>query len=127
MGKKDGRIGEVGVSTCGEKMTIVRYGGRRDIDVQFQDGTIVEHKRYDAFKTGKVKNPYFPIVYGVGYFGIGDFKSKETGKPTKCYNTWVTMHARCYDPKCQEKYPTYKGCRVCKEWNNYQEFAKWDN
>ena len=37
------------------------------------------------------------------------------------------MHKRCYDPKYQEKHQTYKGCTVCQLWNNYQEFAKWDN
>ena len=79
-------------------------------------------------KKGQIKNPMSPNVYGVGYFGIGEFKSKdENGKTTKCYETWQGMHERCYDSKCQEKHPTYKGCKVCKEWNNYQEFAKWDN
>ena len=35
------------------------------------------------------------------------------------------MLQRCYDPKFHEKYPTYKGCRVCKEWWNFQVFAEW--
>jgi hypothetical protein len=35
------------------------------------------------------------------------------------------MHRRCYDPKYHEKHPTYKNCKVCKEWNDYQEFAEW--
>ena len=128
MGKKDDMLNKVGYNNNGERMTIVRYGGARDIDVQFDDGTIVEHKRYSHFKTGSIKNPMTPSVYGVGYFGIGEFKSiDENGKQTKCYNTWKGMHERCYDPKYQEKHQTYKGCTVCQLWNNYQEFAKWDN
>ena len=128
MGKKDGRLNEIGVSSQGEKMTIVRYGGVRDIDIQFEDGTIVEHKRYDNFLKGNIKNPYFPTIYGFGCIGIGDFKSKdENGKNTKCYETWFGMYQRCYDPKYHKKFPTYKNCKVCQLWNNYQEFAKWDN
>lgn len=126
MGKKIDRTGEVGVSTYGEKMTIVRYGGRCDIDVQFEDGTIVEHKQYNDFKNGKVKNPFFPSVYGFGFIGVGDYKACDgNGKHTKCYETWQNMYQRCYYHKWQEKHPSYKGCKVCKEWNNYQAFAKW--
>ena len=107
-------------------MTIVRYGNKNDIDVQFDDGTIVEHKRYGNFKRGNIKNPMTPILYGVGYFGIGEFKSRdENGKQTKCYKAWESMLQRCYDPKYQEKYPTYKGCTVDKRWHNFQNFAEW--
>lgn len=128
MSKIKDRTGEFGFNNNGERMTIVRYGGRRDIDVQFDDGTIVEHKQYCNFKKREIKNPMFPSVYGVGFVGIGDFKTcDENGKSTKCHKTWEDMHRRCYDPKCQEKHPSYKGCKVCKEWNNYQEFTKWDN
>ena len=122
------RTGEFGFSSQGEKMTIVRYGGARDIDVQFEDGVILEHREYGNFKKGNIKNPFFPSVYGVGFMGIGDYKScDENGKHTKCYDTWNDIHRRCYDPKWHKKQPTYKNCKVCQLWNNYQEFAKWDN
>ena len=128
MSKKDDMLNKVGYNNNGERMTIVRYGGARDIDVRFDDGAIVEHRYYSAFKRGLIKNPMRPIICGVGYFGIGEFKSRdENGKKTKCYYTWQGMHERCYSSKLHEKYPTYKDCTVCKEWNNYQEFAKWDN
>ena len=122
------RTGETRVNNDGEKMVIIKYGHWDDIDIQFEDGTIVEHREYGAFKAGRIKNPMTPIICGVGYFGIGEFKSiNENGKITKCYYTWRNMYQRCYDPKCQEKCQTYKGCTVCEEWHNYQEFVKWDN
>lgn len=128
MSKKLDRTGEVGYNNNGERMTIIRYGKDNDIDVQFDDGTILQHRRYGNFKTGNIRNPMFPSVYGVGFMGIGEFKSKdENGKTRKCYDTWNSMHTRCYSSKYHEKHPTYKNCKVCKEWNNYQEFAKWDN
>ena len=127
MGKpKIDRTGEVGYNNNGEKMIIVRCGDAKDISVQFDDGTIVEHRTYDEFKTGRIKNPFFPIVYGVGFIGVGKFKTcDKNGKKTKCYMTWLNMLMRCYDPKRQEKYPTYKGCTVCEEWWNFQNFAEW--
>ena len=126
MSKKIDRTNEIGYNNNGERMTIIRYGNWRDIDVQFADGTIVEHRNYGNFLKGNVKNPMTPSLFGVGFMGIGDFKSKdENGKNTKCHATWQDMHKRCYDPKFQEKHSTYKDCTVCKEWNNYQEFGKW--
>ena len=120
------RTGEVGVSTYGEKMVIVRYGGVMDIDVQFDDGTIVEHKQYGHFKVGKIENPMSPSVCGVGFIGKGKFKPfDENGKPTKCYMIWKSMLTRCYSSKYHETHPTYKGCRVCHSWHNFQVFAEW--
>ena len=127
MSKKDGRLGETRVNNNGEEMRIVRYGGVNDIDVQFvKDGTIIEHKQYGHFKAGSISNPFSPTIYGVGCIGVGKFKSRdENGKHTKCYKVWQSMLQRCYDPKFQEKHPTYKGCTVCPEWHNFQVFAKW--
>lgn len=120
------RKGEVGYNNNGERMLIVRYGGRNDIDIQFDDGTIVEHRNYGNFLKGQIKNPMTPSVCGIGCMGIGKIKSRdENGKPTKCYSAWEHMHRRCYDPKCQEKQPSYKNCKVCEEWNNYQNYASW--
>ena len=128
MAEKKDRTNEIGYNNNGERMTIVRYGNKNDIDIQFDDGTIVEHSVYCNFKKGSIKNPMTPNVYGVGFIGVGDYKScDENGKDTKCYDTWRSMHMRCYDHKYQDKHSTYKDCTVCKEWNNYQEFAKWDN
>ena len=51
------RIGETNINNQGLKMTIIKYRGSKDIDVQFEDGTIVEHKQYDGFLKGKIANP----------------------------------------------------------------------
>ena len=36
----------------------------------------------------------------------------------QCYSVVMTQ-------KYHEKYPTYKGCSVCEEWWNFQNFAEW--
>lgn len=54
-------INETRTSNSGQKMTIIRYKSSCDIDVQFEDGTIVRHKAYKGFLKGEIANPnYFP-------------------------------------------------------------------
>ena len=48
------RLGETRMMNCGMKATIIRYGNNTDIDVCFEDGTIVEHKTYNAFEKGRI-------------------------------------------------------------------------
>lgn len=35
------------------------------------------------------------------------------------------MFARCYDEKQLNKRPSYYEVTICKEWHNFQNFAKW--
>ena len=125
--KNDKVVGEVRYNNKGEEMKIIRYDNWYDIDIQFvKDGTIIEHKTYGNFKKGLIKHPYFPSVFGVGLIGKGKFKAyDENGKETKCHKVWRSMLERCYSSKFQEKNPSYKGCRVCEAWHNFQVFAEW--
>lgn len=47
-------IGKKGVATNGEKMEIINYRKYKDIDVRFEDGTIVKHKTVGSFKNGYI-------------------------------------------------------------------------
>lgn len=51
------RVGETRVMNCGMKATIIRYGKYSDIDIRFEDGKVVVHKKYDQFKKGEIANP----------------------------------------------------------------------
>ena len=59
---KNIRIGEQNRANNGQMMTIVAYKNASDIDIQFEDGLIVYHKDYWAFKDGRIKNPNKPTV-----------------------------------------------------------------
>lgn len=50
----ENRIGKVSKSNSGLNMTIIRYTSYRDIDIQFDDGTIVKHKDYGSFLRGEI-------------------------------------------------------------------------
>ena len=54
---KASRLGETSMMNCGMNATIIRYNNTRDIDVCFEDGTIIEHGVYGNFKEGTIANP----------------------------------------------------------------------
>jgi hypothetical protein len=49
--------GETLMMNCGKKATIIKYRTSHDIDVKFEDGTMVEHRSYHRFKTGSIGYP----------------------------------------------------------------------
>lgn len=51
------RIGLVALNKLGRKIKIIRYANSRDIDVQFEDGIIIEHRKFDDFKKGRIDHP----------------------------------------------------------------------
>jgi hypothetical protein len=55
--QKIDRTGETRIMNCGMKATIIAYRGATDIDVQFEDGTIVRNKNYHNFVNGGTINP----------------------------------------------------------------------
>lgn len=91
--KESSRLGEATTSNQGMGMTIIRYKDAHDIDVRFEDGTIVQHKTYVAFSHGGICNPNLPMFLGnravVNHIGetglsaegekitIADYKSKD--------------------------------------------------
>ena len=78
------------------------------------------------------------LVYGVGINDAGYVvKKTETtvyadGKQKRklvwmCpyHSRWKDMIKRCYSDKYQERYPTYQGCTVSKEWLTFSNFKAW--
>ena len=123
--EKTKRIGEKHVSTQGQRYEIVEYFNFKNCTIQFEDGTTFYNKRYDHVSRGKIKNPILPSIYGVGFLGIGEFKSYTKGETTHYYSIWKDMVERCYSTKQREKQPTYYNVTICNEWHNFQNFAKW--
>lgn len=117
------RTGEINYNTFGSKMIIKEYRNANDIDVYFPKyGWTKEHTKYSHFIIGDIKCVYEPRTYGVGYLGNGEYNFKDD---KKAYKTWCGMLERCYSERLQEKYTSYKGCEVCKEWYDLQTFAQW--
>lgn len=51
------RTGETVITKQGQISTIIRYKDNKEVDIKFEDGTIVTNKSYNDFKRGSVKNP----------------------------------------------------------------------
>ena len=124
MARKLNRIGESNISNEGCLMTIIESDGDRHIWVQFEDEyRYIVHTQYKHFKSGSVSNPYHKSVYGIGVRGVGEY-TNFTSNDIR-YREWSGMLRRCYSKEYLSKKPSYKGCEVCEEWKNYQNFAKW--
>lgn len=57
---------------------------------------------------------------------VAELKTKHGFSRNRLYRIWKNMKQRCYNPKAQ-KFENYggRGVRVCKEWNNYENFHSW--
>ena len=60
----ENRLGETRMMNCGMEATIIRYNGVHDIDVRFEDGTVVEHKSYSKFKKGGIAHQLISLNNG---------------------------------------------------------------
>lgn len=77
-------INKTNIVTNGQVMTIVKYRGCNDIDVQFEDNTIVKHKSYQSFLKGEIKNP--------NYNNELILKNNRTGKTNMANNGQVMTY-----------------------------------
>ncbi|PGE07853.1 hypothetical protein COM54_22085 [Bacillus toyonensis] len=68
--------------------------------------------------SGRVKNPYYSTVHGIGYLGSASKKGNES-----IYQRWLNMLYRCYDTK-NKQYHNYggNGVIVCDRWKSFEHF-----
>lgn len=119
------RIGEKHITNEGYNIEIIEYFNNKNITVEFLDGTTLKNICYNAIEKGQIKNPFHKSVVGIGFLGVGNFKTKINNKSEKYYCLWASMLKRCYDKEYHTKKPTYKDCSVDERWHNFQNFAKW--
>lgn len=62
-----------------------------------------------------------PLTFGKGLNDVSDVWNTCR----KAFSVWRSMLSRCYNPKYQEKEPSYIGCTVCDEWLRFSNFLKW--
>ena len=55
--KREERIGQEFISKGGDHCKIIEYRTATDIDIQFDNGTILKHKNYSFVSKGQFKNP----------------------------------------------------------------------
>lgn len=105
---------------------IIKYNSTNDVEIEFLSTGYKTSAHLSNIKKGSVKDPYFPVIYGVGYIGEGKYTSRIDGIQLISYKRWKEMLSRCYN-KSNSSYKNYgaEGVYVCDEWHNYQNYAKW--
>lgn len=123
---RDIKVGQVHTSNlCGDYEVIEVYNSRKT-KVRFLSTGFERTTSIVSIFTGKIKDPYHPQHYGVGYLGKGDYTSRASENVISfAYRSWTSMLKRVYSPKYLAKSPNYLGCSVCDEWLNYQNYAAW--
>lgn len=108
-------------------LKIIEYNNSSNVLIEFQDKIKFRNTvRWSNVIKGKVRNPYYPSVYGVGI--IGDkypISYDNGGKLYKEYDIWHAMLCRCFDNKLKDRCPTYKDVTCCDEWLLYENFYEW--
>ena len=121
MSKKDEILGIEKYNKYGSLMKIIKCINTNKILILFSDYNYTQWSCWNNFQKGTIKSPYCKTVFNIGYLGEGSYN--KTSFP-KIYSHWFAMLNRCYNV-CYTEQPTYINCEVCKEWHNFQNFAKW--
>lgn len=105
---------------------IVKYTDRNSVLVEFVNSGYRVSCKSQAAREGRITDRMSPTVLGVAMIGDGPYRNTINYKTTKEYKCWISMIYRCYD-KSSSNYHRYggRGVKVCDEWLNFQNFAKW--
>lgn len=104
------------------EIKVIDYANSKSVLVRFINTGFEIRSTWSNVKAGKVKDKLKSSVCGVGFIGVGSFKSHKNGRMTKEYMSWSAMIGRCYG---ESRRDAYKDCIVCEEWHNFQAFAEW--
>lgn len=102
---------------------IVEYSNNRKVLIKFVDSGYETFVQLSSITSGYVKDHTRPTECGVG---IVDVEGASVGRvPIPEYKLWCNMLKRCYNPKTQEKCPTYKSCQVSENFKTFSKFKAW--
>ena len=117
-------VGKVCKSLNSGDFKILKYNDSKDVEIQFINTGFETTVQLGDIKSGSIKDPYLPSVYGVGILGT-KYPSTINGVLTKEYILWKHMLQRCYSTTLKKKQPTYDGCEVSDNFKSYEYFYEW--
>ena len=117
-------VGQIFTNKYGEYQ-VTEYLNYKNVKIKWLYHNIEIWARGGDIIRGEVKNPLFPIVYGVGYTGIGPFIPYPNNKISKARVCWGSMLQRCYYEKMRGSWQSYADVTVNEHWHNFQNFAEW--
>ena len=119
-------VGKVCKSLNSGDFKILKYNDSKNVEIQFLKTGYETTVQLVSIRSGKVKDPYVPSVYGIGVLGT-KYQASINGVQTKEYALWTGMLERCYSDALKERRPTYEGCEVSENFKHYEYFYEWCN
>ena len=119
-------VGKILKSKNSGDFKVLKYDDSKNVEIQFVTTGFEVTATLGNIKSGEVKDPYTPSVYGVGVLGA-KYLSTINGVQTKEYKLWKNMLERCYSDALKKKNPTYEGCEVSENFKSYEYFYEWCN
>ena len=117
-------VGKVCKSLNSGDFKILKYNDARNVEVQFLKTGYEATVELTTIKSGGIKDPHSPSVYGIGITGT-KYPPTIDGVKTKEYKLWKDVLRRCYSDGFRKKNPTYKGCEVSDKFKSYEYFYEW--
>ena len=117
-------VGKVCKSLNSGDFKVLKYNNSANVEIQFLNTGFEMVVQLTNIKSGSIKDPYSPSVYGVGVLGT-KYPISEGGRNTKEYTLWNNMLKRCYSDALKKKRPTYEGCEVSDNFKSYEYFYEW--
>lgn len=105
-------------------LEVLSYESKHKVLVRFIETGHVKFTQSANVMNGKVKDPYYKNIFGVGCVGMSN-TSNPDGSIKKSYHSWRGILRRCYDEKSFIKNPTYRGVTVCEDWLCFENYEKW--
>lgn len=123
---KDIVVGDIFDTNEGGSVTVIKLlkGGKALIKHNDEFGYEVEVEKRRLL-IGTIKNPYHRSVQGVGYHGVGKYKTQVNKVLDLAYKKWRGMMTRNYYCDYENRFSSYKDCYVADEWHNLQTFSAW--
>jgi hypothetical protein len=118
-------VGSVHTSNNYGDFIIKKYNNAVSVEIEFISTGFNTMARAEYVRKGRVRDPLYPSMYGVGFIGVGKHETTLNRKRTKHCKTWINMFKRCCSESYHESNQEYIGCSVHPDWHNFQNFAKW--
>jgi len=104
------KVGDVFTNNQGSEFTVVEYTNANNLVVEFNDKNMYQcDASVGQIKRGVIRNPFVPVIEGIGYMGEGEYNSKS-----KFYKTWISDIKNGF---------IKEGDRFC----DFQIYAEWRN
>ena len=119
-------VGKVCKSKSSGDFKILKYNDSKNVEIEFLKTGYQKVAKMQNVKSGSIKDPYSPSVFGVGVVGT-KYPTWDGSASTKEHTLWRSMLVRCYSDNSKKKSPTYEGCEVSGKFKSYEYFYEWCN